>query len=281
MNGGQPMNLNPAELLDPVFNFLDALIPKLRRLPLPGVCLAGTAGDRLDIPAAACGGNGHRETPPHSSQASSLRCNRRANHHRQSSASKLTKCGTATTKNNGLSMTAFHHQQPDYARRAHKQANAGTLNFTSKIAQSICTVVLTKREKSDAIILKARCSRTAVSYRFYTRDALLLNCVRFFRLANSSPVIQRYPASRSRSVREPSGKTSGKVSCATSAQFPGNCRAVANTLPPNIRADDLQDDSQDGAQRSRECPRRSSHSSHATSRETSRLVEVLSSRSQP
>src|SRR3989442_15414737 len=30
-----------------------------------------------------------------------------------------------------------------------------------------------------------------------------------------------------------------------------------------------------------ECPRRSSHSSHAPSRETSRLVEVLSSHSQP
>ena len=26
MNGGQAMNLNPAELLDPVFNFLDAPI---------------------------------------------------------------------------------------------------------------------------------------------------------------------------------------------------------------------------------------------------------------
>ena len=148
-------------------------------------------------------------------------------------------------------MTAFQHQQPDCARRAPEKADADTFKFTSQIASSICAVMFAKREKSGATIFMSRCSRTAICYRFYTRDALLLNCVRFFRLANSSPLIQRYPASRSRSVRERSGKTSGKMSCATSAQFPGNCRAVANTLPPNIRADDLQDDSRDGAQRSR------------------------------
>ena len=144
-------------------------------------------------------------------------------------------------------MTTFHRQQPNCAGRAHKQADPGTFKFTSQIASSICTVMLTKRVKLDEVMFKSRCSRTAVSYRFYRGHAKPLNCVRFFRLANSSPLIQRYPASRSRSVREPSGKTSGKMSCATSAQFPGNCRAVANTLPPNIRADDLQD----GAQRSR------------------------------
>ena len=171
-------------------------------------------------------------------------------------------------------MTTFHHQQPDCARRAPNKADADTFKSTSQIASSICAVMLTKRVKLDEVMFKSRCSRTAVSYRSYRGHAKPLNCVRFFRLANSSPLIQRYPASRSRSVREQSGKTSGKISCATSAQFPGNCRAVANTLPPNIRADDLQDNSQDGAQRSRECPRRSSHSSHATSRETSRLVDV-------
>ena len=144
-------------------------------------------------------------------------------------------------------MITFHSRQSDCARRARKNENAATFNFTSQIASAICTVMITKRVKLDAVMFKSRCSRTAVSYRFYRGHAKPLNCVRFFRLANSSPVIQRYPASRSRSVREPSGKTSGKVSCATSAQFPGNCRAVANTLPPNIRADDLQD----GAQRSR------------------------------
>src|SRR5207302_4665193 len=148
-------------------------------------------------------------------------------------------------------MRTFHRQQPNCAGRAHKQADPGTLKFTSQIASSICTVMLTKRVKLDEVMLKSRCSRMAVSYRFYRGHAKPLNCVRFFRLANSSPLIQRYPASRSRSVREQSGKTSGKMSCATSAQFPGNRRAVANTLPPNIRADELQDDSRDGAQRSR------------------------------
>ena len=150
-----------------------------------------------------------------------------------------------------LTMTTLHLWQRNRVQHFGKYESAGTLNFGSQIASSICTVMLTKRVKLDAVMFKSRCSRTAVSYRFYTRDALLLNCVRFLRLANSSPLIQRYPASRSRSVREPSGKTSGKVSCATSAQFPGNCRAVANTLPPNIRAEDLRDNSQDGAQRSR------------------------------
>ena len=148
-------------------------------------------------------------------------------------------------------MTAFQHQQPDCARRGPKKADADTFEFTSEIASSICAVMFAKREKPSATIFRSRGSRTAVSYRFYTRDALLLNCVRFSRLANRSPLIQRYPASWSRSVREQSGKTSGKMSCATSAQFPGNCRAVANTLQPNIRADDLQDNPQDGAQRSR------------------------------
>ena len=147
-------------------------------------------------------------------------------------------------------MITHHSRQSDCARRARKNENAATFNFTSQIASAICTVMITKRVKLDAVMFKSRCSRTAVSYRFYRGHAKPLNCVRFFRLANSSPLIQRYPASRSRSVREQSGKTSGKMSCTTAAQFPGNCRAVANTLPPNIHADDLRDNPQDGAQRS-------------------------------
>ncbi len=92
------MNLTPADLLNPAFNFLDALNSELRRLPLPGVSLAGAAGDRLDIQrrlaAETATGKLRRSSP----QASSSRRDRRANQHRQLSASRLTKRGTATTK---------------------------------------------------------------------------------------------------------------------------------------------------------------------------------------
>jgi hypothetical protein len=144
-------------------------------------------------------------------------------------------------RNNGLNMTTFHHQQPKCARRAHKQANTRTLNFTSKIAQSICAVMFTKREKSGAIIFKARCSRTAICYRFDTRHALLLSQAKVFRLANSSPMVARNPASRSRDGRATSGKTSGEMSRTTAAQLPGNDRTTANAMSPDDRQADSQD----------------------------------------
>src|SRR2546430_7701043 len=103
-------------------------------------------------------------------------------------------------------MTAFHHQQPDCARRAPKKADADTFKFTSQIASSICTVMLTKRVKLNAVMFKSRCSRTAVSYRFYTRDAKPLNCVRFFRLPNKlaadSAVSRESVAQRPRAIRQ-------------------------------------------------------------------------------
>jgi len=133
-------------------------------------------------------------------------------------------------------MTTFDSRQPNRARHAHKQANARTLNFTSLIAPSICALMHTKRVQPDAAIFKSRCSRTAVSYRFRGGHALLLNFVRFLRLANSSPMIQRSPVRRSCNVSEPSHKKSGEMSRFISARFPGNCRTVANTMPPNFRA---------------------------------------------
>jgi hypothetical protein len=133
-------------------------------------------------------------------------------------------------------MITFHSKQSDCARRARKNENAGTINFKSQIASSICTVAFTKCEKSDATIFTSWCSRTAVSYRFRGGHALPLSFVRFLRLANSSPMIQRSPARRSSDGREPSGKTSGEMSRVMSARFPGSCRIVANTKLPNFRA---------------------------------------------
>jgi len=72
---------------------------------------------------------------------------------------------------------------------------------------------------------------------FYTREALPLVKTRFLRLANSSPKTARSPARRSRDGRATSGKTSGGIS----AQRPGNSRATAAAMPPNVRKDDSQD----------------------------------------
>ena len=140
-------------------------------------------------------------------------------------------------------MITFHPRRSDCARRARKNENSDTFNFTSQIAPSICTVAFTKCEKSDATIFTSRCSRTAVSYRFRGGQALPLSFVRFSRLANGSSKNQRIPARRSRDERETSGKKSGEMSRVMSAQLPGNGRTVAAAMPPNVR----QDNSQDGS----------------------------------
>jgi len=124
-------------------------------------------------------------------------------------------------------MIIFHFRQSDCARRARKNENAGTFNFTSQIASLTCTVTFTKCIKPDATIFKSRCSRMTVNCRFMTGHALLLSQAKVFRLANSSPMIQRSPARRSRNVREPSGKTSGEMSRVISAQLPSKGRTTA------------------------------------------------------
>ena len=140
-------------------------------------------------------------------------------------------------------MIIFHSRQSDCARHARKNENAGTVNFTTQIAPSICTVRHTKRVKTNAAIFKSRCSRTVLCYRFDRVEALPLVSTRILRLANSSPKIARSPARRSRDGRETSGKKSGEMSRIMSAQRPGNGRTVAAAMPSNVR----QDNSQDGS----------------------------------
>jgi len=138
-------------------------------------------------------------------------------------------------------MTIFHLRQSDCARRTRKNENTGTLNFTSQIPPSICTVMLTKRDKSSATIFKSLCKRTAVSKCFYRVEALPLLKTRFLRLAHSSPKTARSPARRSRDGRATSGNATGKISRVISAQRPGHGRTVASAMPPDGRTDDSQD----------------------------------------
>ncbi len=134
-------------------------------------------------------------------------------------------------------MNKFHSRQTNCDRHARKNENTGTLNFTSQISPSICTVRHTKRVKTNATIFKSRCSRTVLCYRFDRVEALPLVRTRFLRLAHISPKIARSPARRSRDGRKPSGKKSGEISRVISAQRLGNGRTVATAMPPNIRQD--------------------------------------------
>ena len=138
-------------------------------------------------------------------------------------------------------MITFRSSQPDCDRHARKNENAGTVNFITQIAPSICALMHTKRVKPDAAIFKSRCSRTVVGYRLDRVQALPLVWTRFLWLAKSSPMVARSPARRSRDGRETSGKKSSEISRVKSAQRPGNGRAVATAMPPNVRQDDSQD----------------------------------------
>ena len=144
-------------------------------------------------------------------------------------------------RNNGLTMTTFHSRQSGDARRTRKKENADMFNFASQIPPSICAVMFTEHDKSDATIFKSLCKRKVVSKCFYTREALPLVRTRFLRLANSSPKTARSPARRSRDGRATSGKATGKISRVMAAQRPGNGRTAAVAMPPDGRTDDSQD----------------------------------------
>jgi hypothetical protein len=69
---------------------------------------------------------------------------------------------------------------------------------------------------------------------FYTSQALPLGKTRILRLAQISPLDTRSPTRRPRDGRETSGKTSGEISRRKSESCPGNGRAVAMAMPPNV-----------------------------------------------
>jgi len=138
-------------------------------------------------------------------------------------------------------MRTFHLQPSSRGRRVRKMANADTFNFTPQVAPSNLHSHVHEARKIVCNKIQGAVQEHVNEWSFYTREALPLVKTRFLRLANSSPKTARSPARRSRDGRATSGKKSGEMSRVISAQSPGNGRAVATAMPPNVRQDGSQD----------------------------------------
>jgi hypothetical protein len=138
-------------------------------------------------------------------------------------------------------MTPFHPQQSDRGRRVRKNANVSTF----QIHVTNCTTKL-RAQVHEA--RKIQCNNAQgtvqahiIELSFYAEQALPLVQTRILRLAQISPLDTRSPARRPRDGRETSGKTSGEISRRKSESCPGNGRAVATAMPPNVRQGGSQD----------------------------------------
>jgi hypothetical protein len=132
-------------------------------------------------------------------------------------------------------MTTFRSQQSDRGQRVRQEASANAFQIhLTNCARNLRRHVHEAR-KIVCNKLQGAVQEHVIELSFYTREALPLVGTRILRLAENSPMAARSPVRRPRDVRESSGKTSGGISCAMSAQLPGNGRAVATAIPPNVR----------------------------------------------
>ncbi len=137
-------------------------------------------------------------------------------------------------------MTTFHSRQSNRGRRVRKKANASTLQIHVTNCPTKLHGHVHEGRKIQCNNVSGTLQAHSVELLFYAEQALPLVRTRFLRLAKISPMIARSPARWSRDVREMSGKKSGEISRAMSAQSPGNGRAVATAMPPNVRQDGSQ-----------------------------------------
>jgi hypothetical protein len=168
-------------------------------------------------------------------------------------------------------MIIFHPRQSDCARRASKNENAGTINFTSQIASSNCTVAFTKCEKFGATIFTSRRSRLSLVCIFRQRYALPLSFVRFLRLANGSSKNRRSPQDgRAMTTNRP---TRNPARClAHYRTFAGQLPGCGKCNTAECPRGNLQDNSQVGELRSRNVRVTVHAITDATYRETSRKM---------
>ena len=164
----------------------------------------------------------------------------RYNHRRQSSASRSSRHGTATTKqrinHDNFSLTTI--------RLAATCLRKGKRQHASNCATNCAAKLHSHFHEARKIVcnnLPSVVQAHVTELPLYAKQALPLVWTRFLRLAKSSPKIARSPARRSRDCREPSGKKSGEISRLISAQHPGNGRTVTTAMPLNVRQDDSQD----------------------------------------
>ena len=138
-------------------------------------------------------------------------------------------------------MTTFHSRQSDCEQRVRQKADANALqihvmNRNSKLRSQV--------DKAQTIVCN-NFQRTVQAHvtelSFYTSHAVPLDFTRFLRLAPVSPLDQRSPARWPYDGRETTGETSGEISHLKSEPRPGDGRALAMAMPPNIRQDDSQD----------------------------------------
>jgi hypothetical protein len=138
-------------------------------------------------------------------------------------------------------MTPFHPQQSARGRSDRQTATDDTL----QIHVANCNKKLHARIHETRIIWCNNWQGAGQAYaaelKFYARQAVPLRNRRILRLAKSSPMAARSPARWQRDGRAISGKIAGKMSRGIAAQLPGNGRALAAAMPPNVRQDDSQD----------------------------------------
>jgi len=134
-------------------------------------------------------------------------------------------------------MTTFHPRQSERGRCVHRNAGANALQNHVKKRTTKMHSYFHEARKIRCNNFQRASQERVIEWSFYTREALPLVKTRFLRLANSSPKTARSPARRPRDSRELSGKTSGEISRAISAQLPGNGRSVAEPMPPDVRRD--------------------------------------------
>ena len=233
------MNLNPAELLNPIFNTLDSLIENygvylylvfvwLALLAIAWIFSGGLRKRMKGNSATVIPGIIFTMQPPTQSR-------------RQSSASRLTRRGTVTTKqwtnHDNFSLPTIRPWPMLLAKMRTATRSISRHELHHQIARSCSR----SAKNSSATVFKSRCNRTSLDCNFIQNKPYPLSGQGFY----GSPIARRklrgVPRDGHAMAAKHPARQSGEISRVMSAQRPGNGRTVATAMPPDGRRDDSQD----------------------------------------